>query len=269
MTSTPILPDDHFISLMNIHLTSEVRSGTEPTGEVLVGRAAVVGPLFAPGTTTLRTGPLTGFVDLMAGHTPHGPYGPTIDLRLQVFGRRPTAGTLVARSWPLRVGRRLIVSEVLLYEGEETPTPFGRAVTTFQHVSVGPGFLGAPPRPPRTMTDASFDDILEVYEHAPGRLAIGARARVDNGVQGTVQGGAQAFLAELAAEHVLGDGRRMVAADIDIRFLGRMHVGPLVATVRDLGPGAGDARLAAVALCDGGADDKLVSHVTVTMTPAA
>ncbi len=261
MTSTPLLPDDHFIALLNIELTSE-------HDDVVVGRAPVVPQLFAPGTSTLRTGPLTGFVDFVAGHTPKGPYGPTIDLRLQLFGPRPTTGVLVGRSRPLRVGKRLIVSEVLLHAGDDAAEPFGRAVTTFQHVHVGPGFLDAPPRPRRPVHDACFDDILQVRAEGPERLVIGASGRVDNGVQGTVQGGAQAYLAELAAEHALGDGRRFVAGDLDIRFLGRMHVGPLVATVRNLGRGPGDARIATVALTDGGDGDKLVSHVALTMRPA-
>jgi acyl-coenzyme A thioesterase PaaI-like protein len=260
VTSTPLLPDDHFIALLNIGLTTEE--------DHVVGRAPVVPPLFAPGTSTLRSGPLTGFVDLVAGHTPQGPYGPTIDLRLQLFGERPTTGTLVGRSRPLRVGKRLIVSEVLLFAGDDARAPFGRAVTTFQHVHVGPGFLDAPPRPHRPVHDVCFDDILEVRAEGPARLVIGASSRVDNGVQGTVQGGAQAYLAELAAEHALGGGRRLVADDLDIRFLGRMHVGPLVATVRDLGRGPGDAQLATVALTDGGDGDKLVSHVALTMRPA-
>jgi acyl-coenzyme A thioesterase PaaI-like protein len=259
VTSTPLLPDDHFISLMNISLASE--------DGAVVGRAPVVPALFAPGTSTLRSGPLTGFVDLVAGHTPQGPYGPTIDLRLQVFGPRPRTGTIVGRGRPLRVGKRLLVTEVLLH-GEHDASPFARAVTTFQHVHVGPGFLDAPPLPHRAVHDACFDDILEVRAEGPARLAIGARTRVDNGVQGTVQGGAQAYLAELAAEHALGQGTRLVASDLDIRFLGRMHVGPLVATVRELGRGPGDAHLATVALTDGGDGDKLVSHVSLTMRPA-
>ncbi len=259
VTSTPLLPDDHFIALLNIQVTSE-------DGHV-VGRAPVVPQLFAPDTSTLRSGPLTGFVDLVAGHTPQGPYGPTIDLRLQLFGARPRTGMLVGRSAPLRVGKRLIVSEVLLYAGDGATEPFGRAVTTFQHVHVGPGFLDAPPRPHRPVHDRCFDDILEVRAEGTDRMVIGAGRRVDNGVQGTVQGGAQAYLAELAAEHALGAGARYVADDLDIRFLGRMHVGPLVATVRDLGTGPGNARLATVALTDGGDGNKLVSHVALTMRP--
>lgn len=260
MTSPPLLPDDHFIALLNIRLTAE--------GDSVVGRAPVIPQLFAPDTSTLRTGPLAGFVDLVAGHTPQGPYGPTIDLRVQTFGPRPTDGELVARARPLRVGKRLIVTELLLFAGDGASAPFGRAITTFQHVHVGPGFLGAPPRPLRTVHDASFDDILEPRPVDERSLAIGALERVDNGIQGTVQGGAQAFLAELAAERALGDGRRMVAADLDIRFLGRMHAGPLVARVHDLGHGPGEARLATVSLVDGGDADKLVSHVALTLVPA-
>jgi acyl-coenzyme A thioesterase PaaI-like protein len=260
VTSTPLLPDDHFIALLNIHLTVE--------DDTVVGRAPVVPQLCAPGTSTLRTGPLTGFVDLVAGHTPQGPYGPTIDLRVQTFGPRPTEGVLVARARPLRVGKRLIVTELHLFAGEDTPEPFGRAVTTFQHVHVGPGFLGMAPRPVRPVPDESFDAILEVRPLDDRTITLDARRRVDNGVQGTVQGGAQAFLAELAAERVLGGGRPMVATDLDIRFLGRMHVGPLVAHVHELARGPGDGRLATVALVDGGDGDKLVSHVNLTMQPA-
>ncbi len=57
-----------------------------------------------------------------------------------------------------------------------------------------------------------------------------------------------------------------MATDLDIRFLSRLRVGPLVAIVEELPARDGTVR-ARVAVADGGNDDKLVSSVALTMSP--
>ena len=87
--------------------------------------------------------------------------------------------------------------------------------------------------------------------------------RIGNGIVGTVQGGAQSLLAELAAEHALGSTKGFAVTDLDIRFLDRLRVGPLVATATVL-----ESETAAlpvtVTLTDGGDENKIVSYVTIT-----
>ena len=115
-----------------------------------------------------------------------------------------------------------------------------------------------------------FRALTAEVDHAVcKRLAVDAE-RVDEavssvGIQLTVQGGAQALLAELAAAHALGAGEPLVATDLDIRFLDRLYVGPLAARAIEVEGHDGVPR-AHVTLFDAGKDDRLVSAVTVSMT---
>ena len=253
----PPLPADHYIAMLAIELSLD-------DGEVR-GSAPVRRELFAPGTDRVRTGLLATMVDLVAGHAPIGPVGPTIDLRVMLFGAPPTSGRIHLHCRPLRTGKRLIVAETML-SASPGSAPFGRALTTFMNVSMGPPMpRGVRPTPP--MQHESFDEFLgaEVRDHYTIELA--PHARVANDVQATVQGGAQALLAELAAEHALGAGRRLVATDLDMRYLSRLKVGPLVASVNEFHSGTGTT-LASVALVDGGNDATLVSHASLTLIEA-
>ena len=86
-------------------------------------------------------------------------------------------------------------------------------------------------------------------------IEVDASERISNGIQATVQGGAQALLAEIAAEHACATGGRMCASDLDIRFLSRLREGPLVATAARMdgrSSACGGQRRAQVRLTDGG-----------------
>jgi acyl-coenzyme A thioesterase PaaI-like protein len=251
------LVPDHFLHMLAVSL------GTD--GDAVTGTAPVRPELFAPGTTRIRTALLLTMVDLVAGHTPDVPLAPTVDIRVQVFAPNPTTGTILLRCRPLRVGSRMVVSETELLDGT-TGVPFARALSTFLRMALGPGAAHGT-RPVPAMPAASFDEFLGARVVHAHRLELDPDPRLDNGHVGTVQGGVQSFLAELAAEHALGDGRRLVATDLDIRYLSRLDVGPLAATVEAV-PSADGRATARVRLTDAGDDDRLVSYVSLTPTEA-
>ncbi len=233
-------------------------------GERAWGSAPVLPQAFAPGSTTLRTGILATYVDIVGGHVPSGALGPTVDLRVQVVARPPTEGTIRLEGRVLRVGGRLVVAETAMHAGEE-PQPFALAVSTFRNHHLGM-VLPEPRSTQPVMAEASFDELLAVRVRDECTLELTPTPRLSNGVQGTVQGGVQALLAEMAAEHAVGDGHPMTARDLDIRYLDRLGGGLLVATV-ERSPSDTEAVPCRVRLTDG-SDGHLVSFVTVTMHPA-
>jgi acyl-coenzyme A thioesterase PaaI-like protein len=235
---------------------------------LVVGIAPIRSQLFAPDTTTIRTGLLATMVDLVAGHAPVGPVGPTIDLRVQRLAPPPTAGRIRLVCRPLRVGQRLIVAETRLASDATPDEPFAVALTTFMNNRVGDP-VPAGPRAIPPMDEPSFDDFLAPRVDAGGNgdvLVLDPADRYANGIQATVQGGAQSLFAEIAAEHAVGDGR-WTAADLDIRFLGRLRTGPLEAHVEHLTVGH-DRRSVRVTLSDGGEAGKTVSHVALVLERA-
>jgi acyl-coenzyme A thioesterase PaaI-like protein len=74
------------------------------------------------------------------------------------------------------------------------------------------------------------------------------------------------MLAEAAAERALGEGARLIASDLDIRYLSRLKTGPLVASVEAVRSERW-GHAARVRLTDGHGGP-LVSFVSLTMTPA-
>ena len=92
----PSLAPDHYIALLALELAMD--------GSSVTASAPVRPELFAPGTRCVRAGTLATMVDLVAGHTPNGPVGPTVDLRLEVFGTPPSTGRIHLHCRPLRVG---------------------------------------------------------------------------------------------------------------------------------------------------------------------
>jgi acyl-coenzyme A thioesterase PaaI-like protein len=254
-----VIADDHYLAKLAIELELDVATG------VTTASAPVRPELFAPGTQRIRTGTLATMVDMAAGHVPVGPVGPTIDLRVQIFGSTPTAGRVYLTCRPLRAGARLIVSETLL---RATPdgAPFGRALTTFMNIRLGPG-VARGPKPLLEMDASSFDHFLGARIRDELTVELDPASRLGNPGQATVQGGVQALFAEIAAEHALGGGRRMVATDLDVRYLSRLRVGPLVASVEALSS-TDHQEVASVTLSDGGADHKTVGFVGITLVPA-
>jgi acyl-coenzyme A thioesterase PaaI-like protein len=249
----------HYIAKLAVRLT-------QGPGGTIIGDAPVRPELFAPATTWARTGVLATMVDLVAGHVPDQPRGPTVDLRLRIVTPPPTSGRIRLVARPLRVGRRLIVSETALSAGPEA-TPFGWATTTFVNTVVAEFFENHRPEPP-PMDETSFDEFLGATVRDESSLEVLPAARIGNGLQRTVQGGAQALLAEMAAAHRLGAGEPLVASDLDIRYLDRLEVGPLVAHAVAVESHDRVPR-AHVTLVDAGNDDRVVSVATVSMARPA
>jgi acyl-coenzyme A thioesterase PaaI-like protein len=253
---SPFQLGEHFIAKLAVEVAYD--------GTTSKGSAPVRPELFAPGTRRIRTGALVTMVDVVAGHAPNGTVGPTVDIRVQVVSTPPSEGCIRLACRPLRVGKRLIVAETTLH-AESDPVPFARATTTFMNNLLGMDFP-AGPRPLVPIDEGSFDDLIGARVRDARSMELDPAPHLANGLHGTVQGGVQSLLAEMTAEHALGGGRRMVASDLDIRYLDRCRVGPLVATATELA-GTDDRPRAVVVLTDGGTD-QLVSHVSLTLTPA-
>jgi acyl-coenzyme A thioesterase PaaI-like protein len=222
---------------------------------------------FAAGTRRVRTAVLATVVDVVAGHAPEGPVGPTVDLRLQIDSDPPTDGRVHLVSRPLRVGTRFVVGQTEL-RGDGGGPPFARATTTFLNNRIGDGLASwAGTVPP--MPEACFDELVRytVVDDRTLEWHPDPRVMIHEGT--VVQGGAQALFAELAAQHALAGGRPMVAADLDVRYLGRLRDGPLVALVQPVA--RQDGRLAARVVLTNrdGERDGIVAFADVTLAPAA
>jgi len=250
--SRPALPRDNFLVLLEVPFAY---------GDGMVRGASRVRPaLFASGTTTIRSALLLTMIDFLSGAVSGRAAGPTLDMRLQMLQPPPTAGGIDVVVRPLRVGGRIIVSEGFLTD--DRGVVFGRGLTTFMNMPMEQ----SEHRPPGPMVEASFDDLITTTARDRLTLEFDPGPRHLNGSVGTVQGGVHALLAELCAEHALGNGGRMVASDLDVRFLSALRVGPIVATAEPLPSGDGVARCR-VALTDGGDGGRLLCYVALTMTP--
>lgn len=257
ISDRPRVPAGHYINLLAIEV--------EMANPIVRGVAPVRPEALVPGTSRLRTGVLATIVDLVGGHVPDGPLGPTIDLRVELWDRPPSHGHVHLLGRPLRAGKRFVVAETLLASSRDG-APFGRATTTFMHERVGdPVSNNGHPLEP--MAESSFDEFLGATVRDARSLVLEPVERIANGQQHTVQGGVQALFAEVAADHLLRRDVPLAATDLDIRFLSRLRVGPLVAIVDELPAADGTVR-ARVTIADGGDGDKTVSSVALTMTPA-
>jgi acyl-coenzyme A thioesterase PaaI-like protein len=238
---------------------------TDESDGLTHGRAEVRPEMFAPGTDRIRLGALATLADVVGGTPPSGPVNPTVDLRLQLLSPAPVGGELHLVGRAAREGKRLIVGEALIDSADGSP-PFCRSIYTFVNRKVanlrppggGRSFSGA-----RVEIDVPNIEDLFFVDYTPAGVAVlGAGNSTHNGVWGTVQGGAQAWFAEMAAEHALGEPARGKARDIDIRYLDRMQVGPLQATPEVL-PTDGPSVVVRVRLSDAGNDGAIVSLATV------
>jgi acyl-coenzyme A thioesterase PaaI-like protein len=244
----------HFVASLGLELWSE--------DGVTHGRANLLPEMWAVGTESPRMGVLATMVDIVAGCPSGGALNPTVDLRLTLLARPPSRGTVLLRCQPVKVGRRLFVGETILHTGNPD-RPFARSTCTFMNQRIGdweptfgrpaPGPLGFP----------SFDELLRPRRAAPGVLEMDAHASVSNGPGGTVQGGAQALLAELAGAHALDAlAAGLSAVDLEIRFLNRVRADTVVAAAEVLG-GNLDTVAVRVPIHDADADRRIVSLVSL------
>ena len=232
-------------------------------GDLALARAEVQPEFFKPGTDRVRLGVLATLVDMVAGSPAHAIINPTVDLRVTLLAPAPTSGVIELVTYPVKSGRLLFIGETLLHTGDPAQ-PFARSVCTFmnkpldtERTGIFPvGQLGAP----------HYDASLRVSEPEPGVFEMDNHEIVRNGANGTVQGGAQALLAEVAGERALelsdDVSGEHEAIDLEIRYLNRVKEGPVVARA-EVVPGGFDGLWVRVATTEPPVDDRIVSLTTL------
>jgi acyl-coenzyme A thioesterase PaaI-like protein len=250
--SRPSAVSSHYLSRLGVTFTYDSTGAR--------GHAPVRPALFAPGTSSIRSSVLITLQDLLSGYMGGSAAGPTLDMRLLVHGSPPTTGSLHIDVRPLRIGGRIMVGLATLCgdDGAE----FARGISTFLRLDTrgreqypdDPGSAAIP-----------LDELIgaRVLDHTSIEFTPDERHR-NYDATGAVQGGVQAYVAELCAEQALGGGRRMTATDLDIRFLTVQRSPQLVARAEVVATTA-DGGTCTVSLLDGRGSDRVTSVVTFTM----
>jgi acyl-coenzyme A thioesterase PaaI-like protein len=233
-------------------------------GDLAVGRVEILPSFLKPGTDRVRVGVLATLVDMVAGSPAHGVINPTVDLRVSILGRPPSDGIVHLVCRPTKIGQRLFVGETVLHTGDISQ-PFARSMVTFINRLLPEASLLREPMPLTPLGAASYDESLLLREPTPGVMEMDAHEAVRNGVAGTVQGGAQALLAEIAAERAVPDHE---VVDLEIRYLNRVRTGPVVAAGEVL-PGTLDGVCVRVPITEPGPDERIVSLASILCRPLA
>jgi acyl-coenzyme A thioesterase PaaI-like protein len=248
---------DSFLTVLDMRMLP-------PDGDAARATAHLGPATWAKGTERPRLGALVAMADVVAGLRPTGAVAPTVDLNLQLLRPAPARGQVDMVCRPLKAGRRLFVGEVLMWH---RGTPLARSVATFLNRSYG--VAGSPPRASsagRGRPEAPFDEWFLPSFPDERTVLVERTEEISNGPGATVQGGAQATVAELAAEWALAPRGPHLAVDLDIRYLGPVRTGPLAATA-DVVAVHDDRAFVSVRLADAGAGDALVAHATVVCRP--
>ena len=169
-------------------------------GDLALARAEIQPEYFKPGTDRIRLGVLATLVDMVAGSPAHAIINPTVDLRVTLLAPAPTQGAIELVCHPVKSGRLLFIGETLLHTGDPS-RPFARSVCTFMNKPLDAERTAI--FPVGQLGHDSYDDSLQIRETAPGVYEMDNHDVVRNGANGTVQGGAQALLAELTGERAL------------------------------------------------------------------
>jgi acyl-coenzyme A thioesterase PaaI-like protein len=242
-----VTPDQMFLTKLGVSYRAE--------GDRVIGKFEGTDYMRVPGTRLVRAGVLATVADVVSGWGANAAVFPriplTVDLTLHPLG--PFDGDaldVVARL--LKVGRNTIVAETLFTQ--ERPVALSHATFTVS------------PRPedvfgvdyavrergiqPASLSRPILDDI-GARMVAPGVVELD---RVPYVMQpaGTIQGGAVALIAELAAESSVG----APVTDLEIRYLSAVRVGPACATAEVLNSG-----LVRVEVRDVGHADRLTAVV--------
>jgi acyl-coenzyme A thioesterase PaaI-like protein len=234
-------------------------------GDLALARAEVQPEFFAPGTDRVRLGVLATLVDMVAGSPAHAIINPTVDLRVTLLAPAPTVGVIELVTYPVKSGRLLFVGETLLHTGDVSQ-PFARSVCTFMNKPLDSERTGI--FPVGQLGAAHYDASLQVREPEPGVYEMDNHDLVRNGANGTVQGGAQALLAELTADRALEavaplEGHEEhTAVDLEIRYLNRVKEGPVRARA-ELVPSTIGGPWVRVVTTEPPADDRIVSLTTL------
>jgi len=229
------------------------------------GRVEILPSFLKPGTDRVRLGVLATLVDMCAGSPAHAVINPTIDLRVTLLERAPASGVIELVCHPVKVGRTLFVGETLLHTGDAA-RPFARSVCTFMNRALPEASLMRNGMPLLPLGAPSYDESLLLREPVPGTYEMDNHEAVRNGPAGTVQGGAQALLAELAGERALPDDLEHEFVDLEIRYLNRVRTGPVVAT-GEVVPGLLAGVCVRVPIIEPAPDGRIVSLTTLLGRP--
>jgi acyl-coenzyme A thioesterase PaaI-like protein len=212
----------------------------------------------------------------------------TQDLTLHATGPL-TEGPVVIDAQLVRIGKKMIHVSADVYDargttdldeliaaldtgGEGGPVLAARALVTFARLpraaapradEYTPGeWVGVDREYPVVPVDGTIYSRLgmRIVDPDEGVLELDRTPFVANMI-GTIQGGAQALLAESAAHAMRPD---LVATDIQMHFLSQVRVGPARSYGTVVRDGA-DHSVISVRLVDAGADDQLLALTTVTL----
>jgi uncharacterized protein (TIGR00369 family) len=250
-----VTPDQMFITNLGISYRAE--------GDLVAGHFEVTEDMRVAGTHLVRAGVLATVADVVSGWGANAAVFPRIPLTvdLTVHRLRPFAGdTLEVVARLLKVGRTTVVAEIRFTEEQDVVLSHATFTVSPRPEDVfaeGFGVTIGAPRPARrpSLTKPILDDIGARLV-GPG---VAELDRVPYVMQpaGTIQGGAVALLAELAAESRAG----APIADLEIRYLSAVRVGPARAVAEVLRPG-----LLRVEVRDTGHADRLASLVVAQLS---
>jgi len=229
-------------------------------GEVAIGELEVDEELRIPGTRFVRPSILATVADVVSGgvanriSTPRIPL--TVDLTVHSFGG-VTVDVLAIAARAVKAGRSILLTETTFFErGGERPVALSHA-TFFPSPNVAHEmeFVGSQEYRPSRLS-GSFTDQLGVRLLRPG---VAELDRLEYVMQptGTIQGGALAVLAEVAAETLIG----APVLDLDLRYVNAVRVGPAIASAELVAP-----TVARIEVRDSGNGDRLA---TVALAKAA
>jgi acyl-coenzyme A thioesterase PaaI-like protein len=204
-------------------------------------------------------------------------------------------GPVVVDNHLVRVGKKVVVVAAEVYDGHgmqdfddleaavdrvaagggraDDPTLAARALLTFARIP-GTAARGVDGYDPRTwlgeVRHRTFDEPavgtlrermdMRVVDPSAGVVELDRTPYVANSV-GTINGGAQAVLIEVAAESVHPG---FVATDMQVHYLSQLRVGP-ARTVTTRLRTAQDHAVVSVELVDGGHGDQVLALATVTL----
>lgn len=200
-----------------------------------------------------------------------------------------TEGPVVVDCVLLRVGKKTVQVSADVYDGHgitdlheltaaidadvpDGPTLAARGIVTFARLPRAAAvdvdaytpdqWVGTVREYPAEPVDGTIYSRLNMrtLDAAAGVLELDLTPFVANSI-GTIQGGAQALLAEEAA-HSMRPG--LVATDIEVRYLSQVKQGPARSYGTVIRDGA-DHSVLNIRLVDAGADDQLLALMTVTL----
>jgi acyl-coenzyme A thioesterase PaaI-like protein len=256
---TEVATPPNFVGGLGIELWIE--------GDLALGRAEVQPSFFKPGTDRVRMGVLATLVDMVAGSPAHAVINPTIDMRVSLLEHAPTSGPIELVCYPVKIGQRLFIGETLLHTGDPS-RPFARSVCTFLNRPLEVDREEQKKWPANELGSPTYDEALQLRESVPGTFEMDLHEVVRNGANGTIQGGAQALMAELAGERALADldGDHEIV-DLEIRYLNKVMNGPVLATGEVI-PGVVDGTYVRVPMIEPAPDGRVVALTTLLGRPA-